>query len=73
MDPNACWTRIQEALRDNDTQEAVNGAVDLGGWINGGGAYPAPGLVCPEPRGTDHRAATWAVLNFLMTLGIEAN
>jgi hypothetical protein len=46
MDPQACWKRLCEALRDNDVEEAYWAAGDLRNWISAGGYRPAgvPGV-----------------------------
>lgn len=40
MDPNACWKRLCDALREGDTEEAANAAEDLAEWIKKGGFLP---------------------------------
>jgi hypothetical protein len=42
MDPQACWERIKEALRDGDREEATYALQDLERWIRGGGFLPDP-------------------------------
>jgi hypothetical protein len=40
MDPDACWARLLDALRAGDVLEMIDAAVDLGAWLNKGGAFP---------------------------------
>lgn len=40
MDPNACMTRLLDAVREHDYFEALNAARDLRGWLDGGGFLP---------------------------------
>lgn len=40
MDPNACLTRLLDALRDKDRMEAVGAMEDLTDWLAKGGALP---------------------------------
>lgn len=42
MDPQACWERIKEALRDGDREEAAYALQDLETWIRKGGFLPDP-------------------------------
>jgi hypothetical protein len=42
MDPQACWTRIKETLRNNDREEAEYALQDLAEWIRKGGYLPNP-------------------------------
>lgn len=44
MDPQACWERIKEALRDGDREEAQYALQDLAEWIRKGGFLPNPDM-----------------------------
>lgn len=65
MDPTACWERIRSALLASDTLEAVDAAIDLAGWLNGGGLLPD---IDDLGRSTRDSGRVWAVLNFLLEL-----
>jgi len=43
MDPNACLERLLDAVETNDSEEAVEAARDLLGWMARGGAPPTVG------------------------------
>lgn len=45
MDPNACLTRVLEAIEGGDREEATAALVDLAGWIEKGGFLPRVGAV----------------------------
>jgi hypothetical protein len=65
MDPNACWQRIRNALLAKDTLEAIDGAIDLAGWLNGGGFYPDVDRLTLNVTPRDY---VWSVLDFLLGL-----
>ena len=67
MDPTATWNRIIAALRDNDTLEAIDAAIDLAGWLNGGGFLPTVDFA-PNASKAQEKRYVWGVLSFLMDI-----
>ena len=63
MDPNATWKLIQSHLKSGNVGEAIDAAVTLSGWLNGGGFFPNA-----ETLGSVHKSSVWAVLNFILEL-----
>lgn len=41
MDPNACWERWKDAVRDSDVLEATYAWEDLHRWLTRGGFEPS--------------------------------
>ena len=70
MDPNQAFNRIRLAVISGDTIQAIDSAIDLAAWLNGGGFYPSLSTVDDTMRLTQDevRARVWSILGFFLDL-----
>jgi hypothetical protein len=65
MDPDACFRRMLEALDSEDGSEVEDACDDLIGWLDKGGALPAPSVLHGANLGLMSRAGLRAVLDLI--------
>ena len=65
-DPDACLSRMLDALRDGDRHEVMEAMLDLSAWINNGGFLPKdpriePGIEAAQAAACHLRIAIHAL------------